>query len=217
VKEHSPARLSQQIKESRALLGGHLDLYQIHSATLESRVLENHEVIERLWRLKREGLRIGFTVTGAKQGETILRGLEVASEGERLFDCVQATWNLLERSAEPALVEAHRLGLGTIVKEALANGRLTDKNQDAAFAAKRRLLEAAGKRLGASLDALALAAVLAEPWADVVLSGAVTARQLRSNAAALAVQIDERARDDLRELREQPERYWATRGKLPWN
>ena len=39
-----------------------------------------------------------------------------------LFDCVQATWNVMEQSAGPALLEAHEAGLEVIVKEALANG-----------------------------------------------------------------------------------------------
>src|SRR5262245_57741481 len=40
-KEHSLAMLERQAAESRALLGDYLRLYQIHSATLESGVLEN--------------------------------------------------------------------------------------------------------------------------------------------------------------------------------
>jgi hypothetical protein len=42
-----------------------------------------------------------------------------------LFGAVQATSNLLELSVGPALAEAHARGLRLIVKEALANGRLT--------------------------------------------------------------------------------------------
>ncbi len=41
------------------------------------------------------------------------------------------------------------------------------------------------ERLGVGMDALALAAALAQPWADVVLSGAVTIEQLQSNVRAL--------------------------------
>ena len=52
----------------------------------------------------------------------------MAINGVRLFDGVQATWNLLERSAGPALAEAHAAGLGVVLKEALANGRLTARN-----------------------------------------------------------------------------------------
>jgi len=217
VKEHSAAQLSRQLAESHALLGDQLDLYQIHSATLESGVLENGEVLDRLGELKREGVKIGLTVTGPRQVETILRAMAVERGGERLFDCVQATWNLLERSADAALAEAHRQGVGTIVKEALANGRLTERNHDPAFASKRRVLEDVARRFEASLDALALAAVLAEPWADVVLSGAATVTQLRSNVGTLAVRLDKGAREGLRVLCEEPEEYWTTRSRLPWN
>ena len=35
-----------------------------------------------------------------------------------------------------ALMTAHQNGMGVLVKEALANGRLTDKNDDPAFLAK---------------------------------------------------------------------------------
>ena len=38
VKEHSLSVLQRQVQQSRALLGQHLDLYQIHSATLRSGV-----------------------------------------------------------------------------------------------------------------------------------------------------------------------------------
>lgn len=45
------------------------------------------------------------------------------SDGAPLFDCVQATWNLLEQSAGGALAEARQAGMDVIVKEAMANGR----------------------------------------------------------------------------------------------
>src|SRR5215470_9532376 len=41
VKDHSLANLLRQAGESRAILGEHLDLYQIHSATIESGVLDD--------------------------------------------------------------------------------------------------------------------------------------------------------------------------------
>src|SRR5262249_12683012 len=40
IKEHSLSRLKAQYAESRQLLGDHLDLYQIHSVTLERGVLD---------------------------------------------------------------------------------------------------------------------------------------------------------------------------------
>jgi aryl-alcohol dehydrogenase-like predicted oxidoreductase len=63
-------------------------------------------------------------------------------------------------------------------------------------------------------DALALAAVLAQPWAGVVLSGAATAAQLESNLTALELDPDPAL---LEELREEPSKYWDERSALPWN
>ena len=218
VKDHSLPVLLRQSAESRAQLGVHLDLYQIHSATLESGVLENREVLAELVRMRTTtGVKIGLTLTGPRQAETLQRAMAATVDGERLFDCVQATWNLLEPSAGPALHTAHDAGMGVIVKEALANGRLTARNQDAAFAEKRGLLEEEAARLHTTLDALALAAALAQPWADVVLSGAATVDQLQSNLAALAVPWDEEAQRRVDTLHENPADYWTIRGWLAWN
>src|SRR5262249_45476239 len=151
------------------------------------------------------------------QVETLRKAMAATADGEAVFDCVQATWNLLEPSAGPALRAAHEAGLGVIVKEALANGRLTARNAEPSFAPRRRLLGEAAGRLGGTPDAVALAAVLAQPWADVVLSGAATAAQLASNAAAASVPWDEDVAERLRPLAERPADYWTTRGRLPWN
>jgi aryl-alcohol dehydrogenase-like predicted oxidoreductase len=217
VKDHSLATLLRQSAESREILGPHLGLYQVHSATPETGVLEDRAVLEELARLRGEGWKVGLTVTGPRQGETVRRALGVTVAGERLFDCVQATWNLLEPSAGPALAEARAAGLGVIVKEALANGRLTARNSDPAFAARRRRLEEEAARFGVSPDALALAGVLARPWVDVVLSGAAAVDQLRSNQAALAVPWDHRASEIAGDLAKSPGDYWHARARLPWN
>lgn len=178
-------------------------------------MLDDRAVREELARLKGEGLRVGLSLSGPRQTETLRRALGVEVAGRRLFDTVQATWNLLEPSAGAALAEAHAAGMGVIVKEALANGRLTARNDDddPAFAPRRRVLEAEASRLGTGLDALALA----NPWAAVVLSGATTAEQLASNLAANAVGWDDRAGEWLGALAERPEVYWSTRSRLPWN
>jgi aryl-alcohol dehydrogenase-like predicted oxidoreductase len=217
VKHHDLPVFQQQWQETQANLGGYLRLYQVHSATLESGILGNMPVLEALAALKRGGVALGLSVSGARQAEVIRRALEVAVDGTRLFDSAQATWNLLEQSAGPALAEARAAGMGVIVKEALANGRLTDRNTDPAFAAQRALLEREARRLGLTLDALALAAVLAQPWADVVLSGAATVGQLQSNVQALDAAWDQEAEDRLAALAEPPEEYWATRAALAWN
>jgi aryl-alcohol dehydrogenase-like predicted oxidoreductase len=206
VKDLSVSTLRRQLGQTRALIGEHLALYQIHSATLESGVLDDAQVREELARLREEGVRVGFTATGPRQAATIERALEIGG-----FDAVQATWNLHERAATDALAAAHEAGLGVIVKEALATGRLTERGD-----ADGRLTAAARER-GTTPDALALAAVLTRPWVDVVLSGAATVDTVRSNLAALEVQWDARAEEELAALEEPPDEYWERRSELAWN
>jgi aryl-alcohol dehydrogenase-like predicted oxidoreductase len=217
VKEHSLAVLHRQRQESQAALDGYLGLYQVHSATLESGVLENRAVLSELGRLREGGLAIGLTVSGSGQAAILERAMQVVVEGRPLFQCVQATWNLLEPSAGEILQAAHQSGLGVIVKEALANGRLTGKNADPEFAPNLNRLAQAAAQQGATPEALALAAALAQPWADVVLSGAATPDQLLSNVAALDVTWDDDLAGNLGFLAEPTEVYWSKRSRLPWN
>jgi aryl-alcohol dehydrogenase-like predicted oxidoreductase len=204
VKHHDLATLRAQLGETRERLGRWLALYQIHSATPESGVLEDEAVLEELSRLRGSGVAIGVTTSGASQAATIDRAV-----GLGLFDAVQATWNLHERAAEAALERAHDAGLVVIVKEALANGRLSPRGADP------RLAEAA-RAAGASEDALALAAVLARPWADLALSGAASVATLASNLAAAGVGWTTALEQRLAVLREDPSDYWARRSALPW-
>src|SRR5437763_5294269 len=204
VKDLSVDALRRQFGETRALLGHHLTIYQIHSATIESGVLENQAVLAELAELRASGVGVGVTATGPDQAATIGRAIEVGA-----FDSVQATWNLLEPSAGEELARAHAAGLTVLVKEALANGRLTGRGGRAA-------LERVAARLGATPDAVALAAVLAQPWAAGVLSGAATVHQLHSNLAAKAVEFDDEALDELGSLAEDANDYWSERSALRW-
>jgi aryl-alcohol dehydrogenase-like predicted oxidoreductase len=96
-----------------------------------------------------------------------------------------------------------------IVKEALANGRLSPRG------AVVPLVRAA-RRLGVSEDALAIAGVLARPWVDTVLSGATTSGQLQSNLAAFDIRWNAGLEDELSSLTDAPGHYWDTRARLPW-
>ena len=49
-----------------------------------------------------------------------------------------------------------------------------------------------------SIDAVALAAALANPWIDLVLSGAATPAQLRSNLRSLELWWDEEMESNVR-------------------
>lgn len=218
-KELSLPRFRQQLAESRTLLGERLALYQIHSATAESGVLGDASLLRALVDARRNGefRALGLTLTGATARRTLDLALDCRVDDERVFDVVQATYNLLEPSLNDGLAAAHAAGLGVIVKEAHANGRLTQANARPEDAALRRRLEALVRESGLPSDRLALAYVAAEPWADVVLSGAATVEQVRSHAAALDATLDPGLRDALVELAEPPDAYWRTRAALAWN
>ena len=217
IKDHSLPVLQRQWQKTQTNLSPYLNIYQIHSATLDSGVLENAPVLSELARLKQSGVAIGLSLSGPQQSEVLKRAMAIEIEGQRLFDTVQATWNVLEPSAGSTLQAAANQGMGVIVKEALANGRLTPRNDNPAFAAKLAILETQARRLGATIDALALAAVLAQPWIGVVLSGAATIDQLTANLKALQVVWDDEAATALAALVEPPEVYWQTRSALDWN
>jgi aryl-alcohol dehydrogenase-like predicted oxidoreductase len=217
VKDHSVEALRRQSEESLELLGDHLDLYQIHSATLETGVLEDGAVLSELVRLRDDrGLVVGLTTSGPRQAETLRLALHAEVDGVNPFSCVEATWNPLEPSAGPALSDAHEAGWGVLVKEAVANGRLAPRERDAAVLDRRRPLDRIAAEHGVGPDAIALAAALAQPWADVVLSGATTEAQLAANLQALEVHLSSGELDALREMAFAPEGYWALRGELPW-
>jgi aryl-alcohol dehydrogenase-like predicted oxidoreductase len=209
IKDHSLAALERQLGESCAFLGRHLSLYQVHSATLESGILDDHRVLGRLGELRDGGLAVGLTLSGPQQRETLERALGTAVDGRPLWSAVQATWNLHERSVEPALRAAKQAGLRVLIKEPLANGRLSARG------APPQLREEAARR-GIGPDAVAIAAALALPFVDVVLSGAVTVGQLLDNLRARDVDGSATA-DAMASLVESPERYWAERARLPWN
>jgi aryl-alcohol dehydrogenase-like predicted oxidoreductase len=218
-KELSLARFTTQLAETRTLLGSWLDLYQIHSATAESGALEDPALLEALVAGRRTGAygAVGLTLTGPTAARALDLALEARAGGESVFDVVQATFNCLEPSLAPGLAAAHAAGMGVIVKEAFANGRLTEANQRAEDAALLGRLRPLARARGLGIDQLALAFVLDQPWVDVALSGAATSAQLASHVQALGAGVDDGLRDALAALHEPPAAYWATRGTLRWS
>jgi aryl-alcohol dehydrogenase-like predicted oxidoreductase len=205
VKDLSVEAFRRQIAETRELLGDRLALYQIHSATVESGVLEDPDVLAGLAALRAEGVAIGLSATGPAQMQTIRQAVAVGA-----FDAVQATFNVLEPFAGPAMARAHEAGVGIIVKEAVANGRLTDRGDQPEWLALAR-------EAGVAPDALALAFVISRPWVDVVLSGAATVEHLRSNLAARAVEWRPEWDSRVGALMIPPDAYWEQRSALAWN
>ncbi|MEZ4591077.1 MAG: aldo/keto reductase [Chloroflexota bacterium] len=217
VKDHRLPVLQRQWQLSQDNLGKYLNLYQIHSATLDSGVLANTAVLTELAHLRNSGTLIGLSLSGTGQADTLWRALEIEFDGERLFGSVQATWNILEQSATAVLTAAHQAGLGVIVKEALANGRLTPRNQTSEFQAKMATLSQLAQQRHTTVDALALAAVLNQPFVDVVLSGAAQADHLLSNVQAMKIEWQPELADQLLGMGEETAVYWQTRSNLPWN
>lgn len=183
VKDHTLATFERQWRETRAALGRAPDLYLVHSLTSDSPALDDPGVLDALRGLAATGVRVGLSTSGPDQATVLRRALALH---ETPFSTVQSTWNLLEPSVGPTLAEAHAAGWSVVVKEALANGRLAER------------------------DAEALAAALAQPWADVVLSGASSVSQLHANLAALEVT------EPPEPTPEDPAAYWAHRRTLRW-
>jgi len=211
VKEHSLAMFTAQLAQTRAALGDRLALYQVHSLTPESGLLDDRELLAALARLRAEGVLIGLTTSGPDQGDALRRAMQTTVDGQPLFTVAQVTWNLLEPSVAPAAAQAAAAGWTILVKEALANGRLAPGSGAASPPAPPAPLAALAAARNVTADAIAIAAALANPWASVVLSGAVTPGQLQTNLTALAV-------GDVPELdlAEPPSAYWASRAARPW-
>ncbi|GIF73834.1 oxidoreductase [Asanoa siamensis] len=188
TKDHSVGTFDRQVAESLELFGDRLDLYQIHSLVPDSTALTDPVLHRHLADLKSRGVTVGVSTSGPRQGDAIRAALAIEVDGVPLFESFQATWNPLEPSAGPALAAAHDAGRHVIIKEAVANGRLADR------------------------DAEVLAHALAQPWVDVVLSGAATTAQLASNLRALEI-------SDPGPLpaAEAPPDYWQQRAALPWS
>jgi aryl-alcohol dehydrogenase-like predicted oxidoreductase len=217
IKDHSLEAFAEQLRLTRALLGSRLSIYHVHSATVGSPALTDRRLHAELGALREAGVRIGVSTSGPAQAVAVRQALDVTVDGLPLFTSIESTWNLLEPSAGPALVEAASAGARVIVKEVVANGRLTPGVHDDAPAA-RAAVELA-RQLGIGVDQLAVAAALSHPWAWRVLSGAVTVEQLTENLGGARVRLDADAQARLVELiaqAEPPERYWADRSARPW-
>ena len=204
VKDHSLVTFERQWPETLNALSGPPDIYLVHSLTADSPVLDDEALLARLTRLTEEGVVVGFSTSGPDQAAVIDRALRLGEHGASPFRAVQATWNLLEPSAGPALARAHQAGWFVVAKEAVANGRLTSRGDNTP-------LHAAAESAGTTPDALALSAAVNQPFIDVTLSGATTIQQLESNLKA--TRVDSPA---LSGLAEGPAAYWSTRSRLPW-
>jgi aryl-alcohol dehydrogenase-like predicted oxidoreductase len=211
VKEHSLTMFTTQLGQTRALLP-QLALYQVHSLTEDSPLFGDPALLTALARLRDEGVQLGLSTSGPRQAAALRRALGVAVGGSSLFGAAQVTWNLLETSVAAAAAEAAQAGWAVLVKEAVANGRLAPGGD---AASPESPLGRAATEAAVTADAVAIAAALAQPWATVVLSGAVSLAQLHANLAALQLEPSPGLAVDL-VLAEPPDTYWTARAARRW-
>ena len=104
--------------------------------------------------------------------------------------------------------------MGIIVKEGVANGRLTSRNSDFV---NHTFVHSLCNKHYCSPDAIAISYILHQEWSDVILSGASTKAQLESNCQSLSIHLTEDELIELNKLQENSIDYWKTRSQLTWN
>jgi aryl-alcohol dehydrogenase-like predicted oxidoreductase len=217
VKEHSLSKLKEQWNFSKKLLP-YLKVYQIHSATLETGVLENTDVLAHLAFLKREHkLKIGLTTTGTNQLDVIKKALEVSINGIQLFDLFQVTYNFLDQSLQEISGELIRQNKQIVIKEALANGRVFRNPIYPHYTEMYRTLDRLSKKYNVGVDAISLKYCEQTITNSIVLSGASTSKQLKENLTLHTFTLSNNDIDILNGLKVTPDFYWTERKKLGWN
>ena len=185
----------------------------MHSLTEDSGLLRDDALLGALAGLRADGVLVGLSTSGPRQADTLRRALAVTVGGEPLFSVAQVTWNLLEPTVQTAAAEAAQAGWAVLIKEAVANGRLAPGGD---AAGPRSPLSVAAAEAGVTPDALAIGAALAQPWATVVLSGAVSAAQLDANLSALRL-AGPLAGQLIETMAESATDYWEERSARPWS
>jgi aryl-alcohol dehydrogenase-like predicted oxidoreductase len=217
VKEHSIGKLNEQWQQSRLAIPA-LSTYQIHSATFETGVLENQKVLHRLNELKNEfNLIIGLTTTGENQAEVLQKAMEVAVDGEQLFEAFQVTYNIFDQSTLAVCRELAAQGKRIIVKEALANGRVFPNEKYPHYQKAYQLLNDLAQKYKVGIDAIALRFCMDSLPVYSVLSGAATSDQLSENLKALTFRLSTNDLEQLKALAIRPKFYWQERKQLDWN
>ncbi len=217
VKEHSIIVLNRQWRLSHKKLAPSLKLYQVHSATFESGILDNSQVLDRLAEIQDTGILIGLSLSGAQQSEVLKKAMKISVEGKLLFDAVQVTSNIFEHSTDQVLEEATDRGMGVIIKEGLANGRLTSRNTDSIYSEVLTLLKKLADEHNVGMDAIALSYLLSKPYHHVILSGAATEEHLNSNLMSCSIELSKKELSALDNLQLDSRRYWKERSQMDWN
>lgn len=217
VKEHSLEKLIEQWQVSKKL-EPQLKIYQVHSATFESGILENKEVLKRLYEIKKEtGLQIGITTSGTNQSEIIEAALKIKVENEDLFDSIQVTYNIFEQSTQAILKHLLQLGKTVIIKEALANGRIFKNEKFSHYKKLYMVIDSLAKKYRVGTDAIALRFIMDNLEPTYLLSGASSIDQLEQNIKAYSFKLDKEELKVLQSFKTDSQKYWKERNELSWN
>jgi aryl-alcohol dehydrogenase-like predicted oxidoreductase len=197
----SRAYIRRAVTESlRRLRTDYIDLYQLHTPDPVTPIAET---IAALDELVREG-KVRYPGHSNLAGWQIADAAHVAARmGAAPFVSAQNHWSLLERAAEAEAVPAARhCGLGVLPYFPLANGLLTGKvRRGQAPAPGTRLAAREGYITEEKLDRVeslagwaegqdvtlldvAIGGLAAIPGCGSVIAGAMTAEQVKANAAA---------------------------------
>ena len=216
-KEHSINKLNEQWEYSKILLP-YLKVYQIHSATFDTGVLENKEVLKRLHELKKENnITIGLTTTGANQTEVLEKALSIEVENEALFQSFQCTFNILDQSVSKYEEALQNLSGPFIIKEALANGRLIPNTNYFGYRNLYDFMMRLAKKYEVGADAIALRYCMEIFPEASVLSGADNNIHLTANLKANKFALTNSEIKQLNAFGISSDKYWQERKQLTWN
>ncbi|MUU77477.1 aldo/keto reductase [Winogradskyella endarachnes] len=217
VKEHSLKKLNEQWEKSKLLLPN-LALYQIHSATLDTGVLDNLDVLKRLHHIKKSHhITIGLSTTGHNQTEILEKALTVEVENEPLFQSYQSTFNILDQSIAQYKNKLQKLSGSFIIKEALANGRLIPNSNYFNYKNLYTFISQLADKYKVGADAIALnycASVFPEA---IVLSGVNNSHHLDANLKVVEFSLTTSELEQLSAFRISSNKYWQERKQLKWH
>lgn len=217
IKEHSLSKLNEQWEYSKQLLP-YLKVYQIHSATFETGVLENEAVLNRLHQIKTEtGIHIGLTTTGVNQVEVLKKAFTIEVEGEKLFQSFQSTFNILDQSLLELKDELNQIEGTFIIKEALANGRLIPNKNYLEYSKLYSLMRSLAKKHKVDVDAIVLRYCMDSFPNAIVLSGVNNETHLESNLKANGFKLSNSEIEQLSTFGVMTKDYWKERKALAWN
>lgn len=217
VKEHSLDKLKEQWVFSKQLLP-YLKVYQIHSATFETGVLENEAVLDYLAFLKKNHhIKIGITTTGENQVDVIKKAMEVVVDDDSLFDVFQVTYNVLDQSLKSVSSLLASKNKSVIIKEALANGRVFRNSNYPHYNKMNDALEALASKYHVGVDAICLQYCGQTIPGSMVLSGAANSEQVQENIKMANFNLTDGELQNLFGFQVDNSNYWAERKQLQWN